>query len=128
MNTTEQIAELCRDMGYSEVRTINGLICGILPYVFTWGLCVGVNEYGLQYRYCYKDRADAVDAIRTWGGDPEVPPTGPWIKRKGLGDDLANVHTCRPHYAWKGTDGKYRCEYCRSIVDPASPEVHIINK
>lgn len=75
--------------GYTNVRLIhNQGLCGLLRFNFTWGLVVGLNASGYTKRYCYENRADALDALEAWDGSDH--PDGPWIKLKGMGLDLLN--------------------------------------
>lgn len=74
---------------YSHLKVLpDGRICGVQRMLFTTGLFVGLSEIGYEYRYCYPDIESAVGALNTWDGQDH--PSGPWIKRKGLGDDLKN--------------------------------------
>lgn len=70
-------------------RTINGVPCGIFKFLFTWGLCVGIDQEGCEKRYCYEHATDAEAALMSWDGQGHPP--GPWIKCKGRdGADLLN--------------------------------------
>jgi hypothetical protein len=74
---------------YLLIRTVaDGRVVGVAPMLSTVGLFVGLNEYGYAYRYCYPTLQEAVIAFARWDGIGH--PLGPWIKRKGLGDDLHN--------------------------------------
>lgn len=75
-------------LGYQEVRCLSdGRLIGVMRFVYTAGLCVDLDNRGYGVRYCYARMIDAVAAAATWDGIGHPP--GPWIKRKGLGDDLA---------------------------------------
>lgn len=76
--------------GYSNIRDIPGHgICGVLRYGVSTGLCCGLTWSSVSYRYCYQHSFDAILAIGLWDG--EGHPSGPWIKRKGLGEDLHSL-------------------------------------
>lgn len=75
-------AEFFQEMGYTGVCKINGRVVGIMQFLFTWGLCVGLDEYGYVCRYCYHSLHEAAQGLAEWirdGGDE--PPPG-YIKRK----------------------------------------------
>lgn len=67
-------------------RNINGVECGILRFLFTWGLVVDITETGegeiFEYRFCFEHYEDALESLNSWNG--EGLPGGPWIKQKGL--------------------------------------------
>jgi hypothetical protein len=67
--------------GYTELRLLEGKICGLLPMCFTTGLTVGIDSFGCERRYCFERPADAMVALEAWDGKDH--PTGPWIKCKG---------------------------------------------
>lgn len=70
------------DYKYLLVRRLpNGKYIGLQRYIFTIGLCVGLDDVGLEYRYCYETWAEAILAITTWDGTEDAP--GNWIVRKG---------------------------------------------
>lgn len=68
--------------GYFNIRNIPGRgICGLFRFIFTVGLCYGINEHGYIRRYCYSNLVDAISALEKWDGDND--PGGNWIKHKG---------------------------------------------
>lgn len=75
-------------MGYTDLRNVAGMRCGLIQMVFTWGLAVDIGVSGYERRYCYERHADAFDALAAWDGKGH--PSGPWIKCKGAGIDLLN--------------------------------------
>jgi len=69
--------------GYVALRQLpNGRWIGCHRMIWTWGLFIGVDEFGYQERYCYERMEHAVAAALTWNG--EGRPPGPWIKRRGV--------------------------------------------
>lgn len=89
MTPTDSLRQRLVGDGYSELRVLpSGPIAGLLRYVFTWGLVVGLARDGYQRRYCYEHRADALADLLAWDGKDH--PSGPWIKCKGSGIDLLN--------------------------------------
>lgn len=75
---------LKEECNYHWLRVIDGLVCGVTPFMFTWGFVIGLNRTGYKYRYCFHDLLAASDALHTFDGtqDPED-----MIVRKGLGED-----------------------------------------
>jgi hypothetical protein len=75
--------------GYTNVKEMpNGSLCALLPFAFTWGLVVGLEEHGYSRRYCFEHFEDALESLASWDG--EGHPGGNWIKCKGAGIDLLN--------------------------------------
>ncbi len=66
---------------YAHMRDVPGVgLCGIRPMLFTVGVCCNLDEGGYEYRYCFKEYADALIALKDWTGEGDIP--GPWIKKK----------------------------------------------
>jgi hypothetical protein len=87
--------------GYYNLREIEGRgFCGLMKFIFTTGLVIGMNEIGYYGRYCYSSESEALEALTQWDGENDPP--GNWIKYKGFGGDRSN-----PNYD-KG------CETCSS--------------
>lgn len=76
------------EQGYSELRPIGGVVCGLHRYNFTTGLVVGLTFECYERRYCYEHGEEALMALRVWDGLGH--PQGPWVKCKGAGIDLLN--------------------------------------
>lgn len=75
--------------GYFNLREIPGRgVCGLGRMLFTTGLFYGLDFIGRKGRYCYKNLADAKEAIEIWDGTGHPP--GEWIKHKGDGIDEGN--------------------------------------
>lgn len=89
LNSVSLISLLEKE-GYTHIRGINGVLCGIRRFAFTTGLVVGLEKTGYEGRYCYSNHADAVQAIENWemNGDPE----GNWIKYKGISGERSNIN------------------------------------
>lgn len=68
-------------MGYKPARILpDGRCTGIMKMLFTYGLFVGLDEYGTSTRFCYDSRKEAEQALATWDGQGDPP--GNWIKQK----------------------------------------------
>lgn len=77
----ELLAQLNHE-GYTDIVDLpNRGFCGIFRFIFTVGLCYGLNEYAYKGRYCFESMADAREALRDWDGEGDPP--GNWIKHKG---------------------------------------------
>lgn len=74
-------AQFYQEMGYTGVLRLEGKIVGIMQFIFTYGICVGLDEYGYEYRFCYHDFPSAATALAEWIRDGGDEPTG-YIKRK----------------------------------------------
>jgi len=74
-----------------DKKTINGVECGLLRFLFTWGLVVDITETGegeiFEYRFCFEHYEDALASLKAWDGTGL--PGGPWIKQKGLVNKIA---------------------------------------
>lgn len=83
MSQQELIKKL-ESEGYMEIREIPGRgLCGLHKFLFTIGLCYGLDSTSYVGRYCYPyERVlDAIVAIKTWDGKED--PLGNWVKHKG---------------------------------------------
>jgi len=79
MSLPERVAE---GLGYMNVRTLpTGEVAGIMSFMFTWGIIVGITRYSYRVRYCYESASEAVPALLYWDGEGDPP--GPWVKAKG---------------------------------------------
>lgn len=67
--------------GYMDVAVVNGQVCGLLPFMFTHGIVVGIDETGYSHRYCYPNFLAAKSAYAEWIVDGGDEPKG-YIKRK----------------------------------------------
>jgi len=75
--------------GYLNIRVFEDHnICAVQRFLFTAGICVGLDKTGYEYRYCYETVEEAVIALATWDGPNSGHPPGNWIKRKGGGEEL----------------------------------------
>lgn len=75
--------------GYILVREIEGRgWCGIMPFLFTFGLCYGLDDTGYRGRWCYTTGVEAAVRLAEWDGVGD--PSGNWIKYKGEGGERSN--------------------------------------
>lgn len=84
-----QFNQLLQSEGYTHIKFIEGLgYCGLKRFIFTTGLCYGLNETGFEGRWCYEKLSDAKEALKTLttvGPDDEH-----WIKYKGIMGEWSN--------------------------------------
>lgn len=82
MENRELISNLQKE-GYIHLIELPKVgICGILEFMFTWGVCYGLDEYGYMGRYCFPTYEQALLALSTWQ-DTSQDIQGNWIKHKG---------------------------------------------
>lgn len=80
--------------GYTHLHEqSDGSYIGLMDYMFTTGLMVGLTEHTYKVRYCYEHFEDALLALKNYT-DMNADPEGPWIKAKGLGQDRLNPLWC----------------------------------
>jgi len=67
--------------GYHHVRQLDdGTWIGLLPLLFTTGLCMGMDAVGWSKRYCFESLSDCIkeaDKLKTF----DDIPTG-WIAKR----------------------------------------------
>jgi len=70
--------------GYTQFKVgVEGRgLVGLRRFLYTTGLCYGLNEYSFEGRYCYENYADAKKAMDEWNGIGD-PKDDLWIKHKG---------------------------------------------
>lgn len=85
----DELIEYLKKEEYTNLKYINGVLCGIRRFIFTTGLVVGLNRIGYDGRYCYESHADAVAALEKW--DMNGDPDGDWIKYKGNGGERSRI-------------------------------------
>lgn len=70
------------ECGYTDLRQLpTGEIAGVMRYLFTGGLVMGLTLVQYRTRYCYPTVEEAREALARWDGQGD--PAGGWIKRKG---------------------------------------------
>ena len=76
--------------GYERVRqTRSGQWVGVMSFIYTSALCIGLDEHGYERRYCYERKKDALIACDAFDGQGD--PIGPWIKMKSVDGDKMNT-------------------------------------
>lgn len=84
--------------GYFNLKVIEGRgICGLYEFIYTVGLCYGLDQIGYYGRYCYPKNiaSDAVLALTIWDGNND--PLGRWVKYKGRDGEYGNPKDIDKH-------------------------------
>ena len=68
---------------YIAMRQLpDGRWCGVLRLLFHWTLHVDIDWTGYADRYCYRDKAEAIGALKEWDGTGD--PVG-WHRHVNTG-------------------------------------------
>lgn len=68
--------------GYEHLKEIEGRgLCGIRRFIFTVGVCYGLNEFNYAGRFCFNNYSEALSELNKWDGICDIG--GDWIKHKG---------------------------------------------
>lgn len=89
----EELREFLTKEGYHYLRVVPGRgICGLMGFMYTVGLCHGLDKGGYKGRWCYpQEKAmQALMCLAMWDGKDD--PMGEWIKYKG------NVEYSNPNF------------------------------
>jgi len=78
--------EFYKALGYKYPVEFRGQVCGLMRFIFTWSIVVGIDAVGYSHRYCYDTEASALRAFIEWVLSGSDEPAG-YIVRKGLGPD-----------------------------------------
>lgn len=62
---TEQAAT---DNGYKNIRVIDGVVCGTMRFMFTVGVCIGIDDVGYSGRFCFNTQMEADLFLAEWDG------------------------------------------------------------
>lgn len=75
---TDSEEEILANHGYTNLREINGIACGVMRMLFTHGVCYGLDEYGYAGRYCFDTHLNASLFLKEWDGvtDPVIGEDG----------------------------------------------------
>jgi len=71
---TELLEQTLAGHGYTELRVINGMVCGLSRFIYTVGVCYGLDSTGYVGRYCFDTHQNASLFLKDWDGvsTPEV--------------------------------------------------------
>ncbi len=86
-----ELLKILKDNNYLEItdtETEHGIVA-LEQWAYTCSISCDLDMTGRAYRYCFHNMLDALSSLYAWRSvDFEGHPPGPWIKRKGLGEDL----------------------------------------
>ena len=72
----KQFIEFLELEGYGRVRYVpNWGYCGLHQFIFTVGVCYGLDYTGLKGRFCFSTLNEALGFYETWTGK-ELPKVG----------------------------------------------------
>ena len=97
MEENALIKYLEADGFYSIKRLATGELAGLMKYMFTTGIVVGLNEYGYRIRFCYPEEEKANEAFASYSGD-SFPDDANWVKAKGRNIDSSYVDNLNPKW------------------------------
>jgi hypothetical protein len=78
----DELRVFLEEQRYFNVRYIDGGYIGLIRLLYTTALCIDLHRYGYETRFCYQDRARAVDACNALQSIDDLPLPG-YIARRG---------------------------------------------
>ncbi len=66
--TTHNIIDLAIGEGYTNVRVIDGVICATMRFIYTVGVCYGIDSTGYRGRFCFGTQLEADLFLIEWDG------------------------------------------------------------
>lgn len=65
----KEIMQHARDLGYGRVCVITDRgVCGVFRFMYTVGVCFGIDETGYEGRYCFDTAQNAMLFLEFWDG------------------------------------------------------------
>ena len=63
---------------YRNLRLVNGAWCGTQRFIYTVGVCLGLDDSGYQNRFCFDSEQNAALFLKEWDGAtlPEIGVDG----------------------------------------------------
>jgi len=65
---TPELEQLLINNGYKNFREIDGMVCATLRFIFTVGVCYGLDESGCRGRFCFENQLFAELFLKEWDG------------------------------------------------------------
>ena len=72
MSINPELEKLLADEGYENAREIDGVVCATMRFIYTVGVCYGIDRVGYRGRFCFSNNMDAVAFLFDWDG--KTPP------------------------------------------------------
>ena len=63
-----ELEQMLIDNGYENIREINGMVCATSRFIFTVGVCYGIDMIGYKGRFCFDNYAFAQLFLEEWDG------------------------------------------------------------
>tara|TARA_R110000851_G_scaffold78000_5_gene172090 strand:+ start:23550 stop:23885 length:336 start_codon:yes stop_codon:yes gene_type:complete len=90
IENTKEVKEKMEVEGYKNITYVKGKgWCGVKAFMFTIGLCCGIEQVSYDHRYCYEHKDAMIPLLQlvAWGNSEEDVTEDPddpyWIKKKG---------------------------------------------
>jgi hypothetical protein len=58
--------------GYQNMREIDGMVCATMRFIYTVGVCYGIDATGYRGRFCFESHQCADLFLKDWDG--QTPP------------------------------------------------------
>ena len=55
--------------GYENIRVIDGVVCGTFRFIYTVGVCYGIDDVGYSGRFCFDNQLSAKLFLKEWDGE-----------------------------------------------------------
>lgn len=64
-----ELLTILKENGYTNIWHIeNRGWCATQRFIFTWGVCFGLDKTGYKGRYCFADQCSAEGFLLNWDG------------------------------------------------------------
>lgn len=81
MDNENKLETYLLKQGYLKVKHIPGGYIAVMSLLYTWALCIDLDQWGYERRYCYEDRALALSAFEAMTNIDDEPLSGYVSKR-----------------------------------------------
>ena len=62
------LEQMLVDNGYQNIREIDGMVCAAMRFIFTVGVCYGIDQTGYRGRFCFDTYQNAMLFLDEWDG------------------------------------------------------------
>ena len=67
----EDFKQRMEEQGYTELREVDGKVCGLFRFIFTWGVIINMDDIGYERRFCFDNYSFASKFLEEWDGVTE---------------------------------------------------------
>lgn len=60
--------DLFESHGYTNIRYVGDMWCGVNRFMYTCGVCYGLDECGYRGRFCFDTMQNATLFLQDWNG------------------------------------------------------------